>query len=324
MEIKPTRRPNSDAAKGGSPSMPLRLSAVLVAFRRNPTLADVIQKSLNSGRIGQLLVVDNDSSPETRAIVADMDRQAIGPRLEYVDAGENLGPAGGWALGMEALLSAANDDDWVLILDDNNPPMFDDEIPKVFEMAVQSRKDDPSIGAVGIVGARFSWLSGLLKRVPDADLSGAVPVDYLGGGHMSMYSVAAIRRTGTFRPDLFFGSVEVEYGLRLRRAGWRILAHGELWKRRRQVAGRLNHRPTASPLCAIHWQKYYRIRNYIFMMRQFGRTDLALKWAVIQCVAKPLATCFRSPRLALAGFRQATRASWDGFRSRMGRTVEPG
>ena len=220
MEIKPTRRPNSDAAKGGSPSMPLRLSAVLVAFRRNPTLADVIQKSLNSGRIGQLLVVDNDSSPETRAIVADMDRQAIGPRLEYVDAGENLGPAGGWALGMEALLSAANDDDWVLILDDNNPPMFDDEIPKVFEMAVQSRKDDPSIGAVGIVGARFSWLSGLLKRVPDADLSGAVPVDYLGGGHMSMYSVAAIRRTGTFRPDLFFGSVEVEYGLRLRRAGW--------------------------------------------------------------------------------------------------------
>lgn len=301
-----------------------QLHAVLVTFRRPEILANTLDRVLGQTQpLAALHVVDNEPSEAVRQVVQKAAVKWPGSNVTYVPAPENLGPAGGWALGMQRLLGEAGPDDWIVILDDNDPPESDTDLEAVFQLARTRQEMEGRLGGVGIIGARFDWRTGLIRRVPDQELKGAVPVDYLGGGFLSMYSVRAIQEVGAFASELFFGFVELEFGLRLRRAGFTLLAHGELWLRRRDMWGHRNMNISPSRMCKVHWQKYYRIRNYISMMLAFGRRDLAFRWALIQCVAKPLYSCFRSPPTGCRGFVQALRASRDGFFHRLGRTLEP-
>lgn len=48
-----------------------------------------------------------------------------------------------------------------------------------------------------------------------------------------MFRLAAVRDVGPFWADLFICMTEVEFGLRLRRHGYRLLANGEMWLQRR-------------------------------------------------------------------------------------------
>jgi hypothetical protein len=224
---------------------------------------------------------------------------------------------------MERLLPEVRSADWIVTLDDNNPPEGGGELEEVFELAVAETAKRRRVGGVGIIGAAFNWKSGFIRRIPDSALRGPVPVDYLGGGFLPMYSVAAIREVGPTARELFFGFVELEFGLRLRRAGYELLAHGDLWLQRRKMWDRTNLTLQASGICKVHWQKYYRIRNYIWMMARFGRLDLSLRWAAIQCFGKPAYSFLRSPKTGVRGFLQAVAAASDGFRGRLGRTVEP-
>lgn len=300
------------------------LYGALVTFRRAHVLPQTLAGVLGqTQRLARLIVIDNDPTDAVQRLVAAA--AAAHPRtpVHYVAAPENLGPAGGWALGMDLILNEASPDDWIVTFDDNNPPVRETELEEVLQFASTQRHAQPRLGGVGIIGARFNWRTGLIERVPDQELTGPVSVDYFGGGFLPLYSVSAVRAVGALAPKLFFGYVELEFGLRLRRAGYTLLADGDLWLQRRIMWGRCHVTVRPSRVCKIHWQKYYRIRNYIATMLEFGRPDLAVRWAVIQCVAKPLYSFLRSPRTGYQGFRQALSAARDGFRGQLGRTVEP-
>ena len=301
-----------------------RLFGILVTFRRQGFLPEMLAAVYAQSKIPDVLfVVDNEASAQTRKIVEAYASSVRNGEIEYVAAPENVGPAGGWALGMERCLQDCSDDDWILTLDDNDPPRTPVDVESVFRMATENRHRDRAVGGAGVVGARFNWKSGLLQRLADDQIDGAVPVDYLAGGKVAMYSAEAVRVAGPYATELFFGAVEVEFGLRVRRAGFKILAHGGLWRERRVNSKRMQLTVRPKKTCVVHWQKYYRIRNYIYMMRRFGRGDLAMKWAFIQCIGKPLYSCFRSPRTAVRGFVQAVHAAYDGFTGRMGRRIDP-
>lgn len=269
------------------------------------------------------VIVDNEASHETRDIVAAFGAEYPNHEVHYIPARENLGSAGGWALAFESSIDQTNDLDWYVTLDDDDPPLFPNELEDMFSFAVQQKQADPKTGAAGIVGARFDWKRGFLVRPDDHELKGAIEVDYVGNNHLAMYPASVVRAVGWFRQELFFGNTEVEFCLRLRRMGYRVVANGELWRARRKHANRIGITVRPSRLCSDKWKKYYTIRNYIFMMLQFGRIDLALKQATIQMLLKPLYTLFHDWRLALRGFRIALRAVVDGFRSNMGRTLSP-
>ena len=101
-----------------------------------------------------------------------------------------------------------------------------------------------------------------------------------------------------------------------------LFANAEMWRERRAAKGRLGVDPKPSKACVVSARKYYAIRNHIYIMRKHRRWDLAIKQAGIQCIAKPLYTCVREPRTAIAGAAQAIRASRDGFFGRMGKRIE--
>lgn len=263
------------------------------------------------------MVVDNDPDESARAVVADR------PGIDYVSTGDNVGPAGGIALGMRHVLSHAADNDWAVLLDDDDPPRRSDTFAVLADFGDGLRRDDPTVAAVGKSGTSFNIRLARAIRVPDHMLGGAIASDCVGGNQVPFISVHAIRAVGPFDERLFFGFEELEYGLRLWASGFRIYVHGELWRDDRTYYNRLGLRTEPDRhLSNVSWRRYYSIRNLIYILRKRAHPLAALKVAA-RSVLKPLYNLPRQPALAGRHLRIATRAIADAYRQRMGRTVEP-
>jgi glycosyltransferase involved in cell wall biosynthesis len=307
----------------GVPQDPGRLFGILLSFRRPRELAVTLDRLAGqSRRLDRLVVVDNEASPETEGIVA---RFAEDYRdVSYHGMAENLGSAGGIAFGMERVLDEAGDDDWIVLLDDDDPPRWPDTVMELASFAGRVRARDGHTAAAGLRGARVNPRTGQTIRVPDRELSGAVPVDFLGGGGFPFYRASVVRAAGTYLPDLFFGFSDLEYGLRLRAAGYSMYAHGDLWRRAREATGRLGRaaRPSLRTGEQGDWRRYYELRNLIFTMRSRGRRGAAM-WLTVTRVGKGLLNVPIAPRAAWGDLRLALRGSRDGWAGCLGRTVEP-
>jgi glycosyltransferase involved in cell wall biosynthesis len=296
---------------------------VLVTYRRPAALARMLEELAGQRRrLDRLVVVDNAPAAESREPLTGY--VARGLAAEYLAAPENLGPAGGIALGMERLLAEAGADDWILILDDDDPPRSDSLIEELERLAIAMVVRDPRTAAVGMTGARFDWRRGRLSRLRDSELDGPVAVDYIGGNHFPFVRVAAIRDVGPFQRELFFGLDDVEFGLRLRAAGYRIYVDGRAILRRRRQRGRLgiDRGPTAV-LGEPSWRRYYSLRNGVYILRTHGRTGTALRITVLRGLVKPLASMLRDPGRARGHLALNCRACLHGWTGRLGRTVEP-
>jgi GT2 family glycosyltransferase len=275
-----------------------------------------------------LIGLGDQSRPPTSVLVIDNDpAQTAGPIADefghgYLCTSDNLGPAGGIALGVEVVVSDAADDDLVLLVDDDDPLPSADTLERLVDaFGVASRRAGRCAG-VGLVGARYRPSRGDFVRVDDDELVGLVPVDYIGGGHAPLYLVRALREVGTFDAALFFGFDDSEFGLRLKRAGWDLYVPGELWHELRRSTGRLAMPATprigAAPPA---WRQYYSARNAVHLARRYG-TKRGLRKTVLRgFVVTPGRRLVhqRSFSVALA----AARGTLDGLRGVQGRAVEP-
>lgn len=293
------------------------LNGIVVTYRRPDQLGVMLDALGNqTKRLDRLVVVDNDPNCSAQEVVGSSPNR---DRVEYLAAGDNVGPAGGIALGMEKLLADCRDSDWVLLLDDDDPPRPNDLIATLFTKAIES---DASVAGVGSVGSRFDLRRGRIVRVPDEELHGSVPVDVIAGNQYPMYRVAAIREVGYFDPTLFFGFEELDFCLRLREAEFDLLAHGEVFRDRR------SRRPT--PYVGVRvrleeptWRRYYSLRNLIWILRQRGHPLAAMRVTLLTGFLKPLANLALTPGLAVRNLRLNAGAVLDAWRGRMGRTVDP-
>ncbi len=311
----------------------MRLLGVLVTFHRPAQLRVTMDRIAAQSRpLDQLVVVDNGSDPETAALIHELEAESA---ARYVDAGSNLGPAGGFALGMERLLAGAADDDWIVLLDDDDPPFFDDAFEGIARFAEEMVERDPRTGAVGISGGRFDRRRGVVVRIGDELIHGAVSVDHITGGGLPAYRVSVVRDVGYPLEELFFGFEELEYGLRMTDAGYRLYADGEVWRRRKGVKRDLGLLPSeeeslerrAKVRIAVSvppWRRYYSLRNLISILRSDRRTWTAIKVSVGRGLVKPVVTLFVEPDGAWENLKLSWRAVWDGWTRRMGRTVDPG
>ena len=164
-------------------------------------------------------------------------------------------------------------------------------------------------------------------KVPDWGLTG--PVDYVPTGHVPAFSVRAVQRCGPMMPELFYGYLEVEFGLRLRRFGCAIYGHGELCRKYRKLAADRRERNNEEPrgpilgLRPYDWRRCYTLRNEIYVLRSSGHTTTALRVAAIRGILKPLAWLPFRPREAAVHLQKNARAILDGWMGRLGRTLEP-
>ena len=125
--------------------MSQRLSGFVVTHERPEQLARTLATLFAQTRPPEsLLVVDNGSSAETERVAAGFADQGVA----YLDASDNLGPAGAAALALERL--AAGPSDWIYWGDDDDPPRTEDTFERVLALVAGGTED---VGALGAVGA---------------------------------------------------------------------------------------------------------------------------------------------------------------------------
>jgi len=291
-----------------------------VTYRRPLALATMLTRLAEQDfTFEALFVVDNGSMPETRDLLRA--HAAALPHARHLPTGENLGPAGGFALGMRRALGVADPDDWILLLDDDDPPPARPSrfLADLAALAAQVADGDPQTGAVGAGGAWFDARRGRMRRVTDDELAELVRVDCIANSLFPLYRVVAVRAAGVQDGRLFFGFGELEYGLRLQAAGYRLYLAGAFCRQRRAGHPRRDPAPRLRP----PWRQYYGVRNLVHLLRTSGHPVAAARITLLQGVARPLLAPGSGGGSRLDALRLALRGARDGWRGRLGRVVEP-
>lgn len=298
----------------------MRFGAFVITYNRPAILHTTVSAVLDQTCTPEhILVVDNGEPSVTAQALADFDADLVAHHA----MGDNTGPAGATAYALRRL--AAENYDWIYWVDDDDPPQTTDTLERLLALATSVA--DPALGGVGVVGSRFDWRIGEMQRLRDDELQGVVDVDVIAGNQQLILSRQMIEAVGVADSRLFFGLYEPEYCLRIRRSGYRLLVDGPTMREHRERAGRLGIHTARSIVpdypAARTWQRYYRTRNYIFMMRRtFERPDLARREAA-KAMVRSVTACARGPRYGARFTPLQLRGIVDGYRERMGRTVLP-
>jgi glycosyltransferase involved in cell wall biosynthesis len=236
-------------------------AAFIITKDRHLELIETIKKLLSqSFPPSYILVVDNGTQTESRDRINDLNDT----RISYHLTGYNAGPAGGAYWGLKLLFE--KDYDWVLWVDDDDPPKFDNLIEDMFDIVLHN--DSDFLGMVGSVGENFDRKKGRVVRFKDEHLKGYLEVDTISGNMFPLVSKRTFEKGILPNKDLFFGFEELDFGLSLKRAGFKILTSGTLHLKHRIQAGRLNliTNKNQKKLYSTLWREYYSARNLAFIL----------------------------------------------------------
>jgi GT2 family glycosyltransferase len=252
------------------------VAAVVPTLNRRRDLARCLATVASQTRPpDRVFVVDNGSTDGTRELLAA--DEAVTTAL--VD--ENLGAPGGFARGMEDAFGAGAD--WAWLMDDDA-----EADPDALERLLERTRDDAG-GRVGGAaptlelgdgarhagwrwGSRASGGSGQSPIDPD---SGDAPTDVDWAPFAGLLvSRPAWESTGPIRRDFFLWHADVEYCLRLRARGWRLLSaprarvrHPALPTIDAAIAGRALAVGDIPP-----WREYYDTRNRAILLHDLRGT----------------------------------------------------
>ena len=261
-----------------------RVVAVVVTYRRRELLERCVDAIEGQTRPPDLTLVIDNGGIAREVLGADR------PGVEIVEPGENLGPAGGYALGFAQAL--ARDADAIWTVDDDVVPE-----PDCLERLVAA------------------WTAGAEVAVPLQRKPGGVrgfPPSWNG----PLFDAAVVREVGVPRADLFFWAEDTEYVARLRTAGHRRTHVPDAAVMHLNPRARRRGQPR-------DWQLYYEVRNTLeYRLRIRRRTVKGVARAVGGVVGKLASIVLLEP-----GKRRSLWWWWMGVRDfrrrRLGRVVDP-
>jgi GT2 family glycosyltransferase len=258
------------------------------------------------------ICVDNGSTDGSDRLVEEQF-----PNVELIRTGANLGFAGGNNIGIRR--AHALGADWILLL--NNDAVAEPGLASALESAARERSDAGLLACkvvsedgrtVQYAGARFNKWLGYSGRVSTDGPDELRDVARADGAAMAV-SWAAIERAGLLDLELFAYVEDVEWSLRIRRAGFAVVFVPEARARHKGSAATGGRTSTTN--------LYYSARNTIVVSERHAPLPpglRALRRAVV--VGAHLAQAATHPsrgeavRAVLAGWRDA-RAGRLGQRS---------
>lgn len=230
------------------------ITAIVTAYHPDERLAQVVECALASCA----LVVVADNTPGDSVSAAE---KLDHPNVRVLRSGRNLGLAAALNLGLREVPPDAAA---VLFLDQ------DSVLPPDLIAGLARHLEDPTIGVVG-------------PAPVDAEKGGQYEtLSILHGDVSDRYSVITsgmlVRRScftsvPGFREDFFVDCVDIDFCLRLRRAGVRIVRDKHLTMPHSIGDGR-DHRLLFVPVRVLHyaaWRHYWVARNGMVLTREHGR-----------------------------------------------------
>ena len=214
-----------------------------------------------------LVVVDNASTDDSMAMLA-----AEFPAVKVLRNAVNLGGTGGFNTGMKHALAQGDQYEFFWLLD--NDVVVHPGALEALEALLDANKDAALAGSMVLdvdnnsmvqeVGARVVRRVGLLQPIgtgPRAALgdSKVFECDYVAACSC-LARMSAVRKVGIWDPGYFLLWDDVEWGVRMRDAGWRVVS---------TTASRVEHenfdnRRARSPGISI----YLNVRNQLYFQSQ--------------------------------------------------------
>ena len=266
----------------------MRIAAVVTAYHPDERLLAVVESVQAS--CAEIVVVDNtpDGEPSTADKVATTDTLAV------LRPGVNRGLAHALNLGVSRLSRGTE----AVIFLDQDSVLDPDVIPRLAEHLAS----DPTVGIAtpapwDVVHERFyETFSGRHGDVSDRAIS-------ITSGMMIRRGL--LESVGEFREDFFVDYADLEYSLRVRRTGARIIQDKRL-KLPHSIGERRTHAFLGMRVAVTHkapWRDYWQLRNGLITIREQGRFSPA--WAVTAALylgrAAVQAVAFEDDRRAHAG-----------------------
>lgn len=254
----------------------MRITAVATAYHPDERLAAVIEAALES--VDGVVVVDN--TPAGTPSAADALTGPDGdPRVRVLRSGRNAGLGGALNAGLAAL---PDDAEAVLLLDQ------DSVLSKELVLGLAAHLEDPTIGVVSpapwdpttdshyesLSAARYGTVSDRDAVITSGMLLRRSVLDLLGDGGGGD---AGNGGRAPFREDFFIDYVDLEFCLRLRAHGVRIIQDKSL-KLPHSIGDRQVHRFGPLQVPVIHypaWRHYWIGRNGTILISEHARTRKA-------------------------------------------------
>jgi rhamnosyltransferase len=252
----------SDDGTGNLPAGEYRVAAVIVTYFPDAAFAERMLRV--AGQATAVIIVDNSASPDVQHRL----RSLTSDKIEILENTKNEGIAR--ALNQGILRAIERRCSWVLTLDQDS--VVDDDLVARL-VAIHQRCSHPE--QVGLIhsNARSKWsgLPALKCSDPYAEFREVKAVVTSG----SLIPISAYRVGGPFRDDFFIEGVDLEYCLRLRKAGFHILlscrplmVHAAGRMEEHRLGGRTivvaNHAP---------WRYYYMTRNLLRIIRGYASRE---------------------------------------------------
>ena len=286
---------------------------VLTWNGRADTLACLASLARSDWPALDVIVADNGSDDGTVAAV-----KAGFPEVRIVENGANLGFAAGNNAGISEALRAGADAVFVL---NNDTEVPSDAVSRLVSV-LDARSDAACVCPVLVYADAPDrlWFAGSLfdpsrarsGRNSSYELGRAVLPDQpfeieRGVGAAMLVRASVIEAIGMFAPELFYLHEDVDWSLRMRAAGWRILLVPDVRIIHKVAASQGGHPLT--PLTA-----YYGTRNDLELGRRFGGLHgwraiarevggVAIHVAFALVYARGVSARVHSAGAALAGWR---------------------
>lgn len=233
-----------------------RAIGVVVAFKRPESLDKCLRSMCGqSYQLSKVFVIDNSPTDVARAVV-----NKYSPLTEYRHFPNNIGSEGGYCEGVRL---AAAEGDYVWLLDDDSVSETD-ALAELMNWASALKKE----GKVGAVRSARAW-----------DRQDGPPVKEitdLFAWRGTLISSAAVKEIGLPQKELFLYGGDIEYGLRMREAGYKIylvyssrIESLELSKKVTGGQGMIGMESYAQP-----YRIYYSYRNELWVYldhKRYGR-----------------------------------------------------
>lgn len=283
-------------------SLPTRetAAAVMVAYHPDEGLVERLVRV--AGQVSTVIVVDNASIPPVRQRLPGLQS------VEVVRNERNVGVAAALNEGMRLAISQGCR--WVLTLDQDSivDPDIVDRLAAIYRQAAGRLR-------VGLISANARSPRSELVGSPCRDAAAAYEERTTVITSGSLIALAAYARAGPFREDFFIEGVDLEYCLRLRRAGYRILqscrplmTHAAGTMDEVRLLGRTILVPHHQP-----WRYYYMIRNFLLIVRGYYRQEPVWVCAAAVGVMKMIARVALFEHGRAAKFAAMLRGLWDGI-----------
>jgi len=296
----------------------MKYAAFIITYRRvdilKKTIVELLNQSLPPSRI---LIVDND--PDSSALNAiDDQKNSI---IDYFSVGLNSGPSGGAYWGLKKLFEQGWE--WVLWIDDDDPPSAVNQLETI--LSIKNIYPFPEeIGVLGASGVLFNYDSFRINRIPDSQLSGILEVDMVAGNqfpfiHRRVYESGILPNS-----KLFFGFEDLEFGLRVKELGLKLLVNGEEVLRLRKhfnKYGKEKQRGLKKKTKHL-WREYYSTRTISYILKNKNRNLIMIKYSLFSLL-KILQSFRFGLMYGFVCFKYILYGLIDGFRGKLGLTVLP-